>query len=37
MNGDPDEAIRLWTEALKLDPDNALLRKKVKNRTHYYE
>lgn len=37
MNGLPDEAVEFWSEALELDPDNALLKKKVKNRTHYYE
>jgi tetratricopeptide (TPR) repeat protein len=37
MNGEPESAIEFWEEALKLDPDNKLLQKKVKNRTHYYE
>ncbi len=37
MSGEPQEALELWEEALKLDPDNALLQKKVRNRTHYYE
>lgn len=37
MNGDPESALEFWEEALKLDPDNKLLRKKVKNKTHYYE
>lgn len=37
MNGDPDSALEFWEEALKLDPENKLLRKKVKNKTHYYE
>ena len=37
MNGDPEQALQLWEEALALDPDNALLAKKVKGKTHYYE
>lgn len=37
MNGDPGLAVQFWTEALALDPTNELLKKKVKNRTHYYE
>ena len=37
MNGDPEAAVEFWEEALKLDPDNKLLKKKVKNKTHYYE
>ena len=37
MSGSPQEALGFWEEALELDPDNALLKKKVKNRTHYYE
>lgn len=37
MNGDHRKALLLWEEALKLDPDNKLLQKKVKNKTHFYE
>lgn len=37
MNGEPESALEFWEEALKLDPDNTLLKKKVKNKTHYYE
>ena len=37
MNGDPDAALEFWEQALKLDPSNKLLQKKVKNKTHYYE
>lgn len=37
MDGQPDAALEFWEEALKLDPDNKLLQKKVKNKTHYYE
>lgn len=37
MNGDHKAAVEFWEKALKLDPDNALLRKKVKEKTHFYE
>ncbi len=37
MNGEPESALEFWEEALKLEPDNKLLKKKVKNKTHYYE
>ena len=37
MNGDPEQALQFWEEAQALDPDNALLAKKVKGKTHYYE
>ncbi len=37
MSGEPEEALGLWEDALRLDPGNALLQKKVRNRTHYYE
>ncbi|MBD5225687.1 MAG: tetratricopeptide repeat protein [Bacteroidales bacterium] len=37
MNGDHQKALLFWEEALKLDPDNLLLQKKVKNKTHFYE
>lgn len=37
MNGEPESALEFWEDALKLDPDNKLLKKKVKNKTHYYE
>jgi len=37
MNGDPEAALEFWEDALKLDPDNQLLQKKVKHKTHYYE
>lgn len=33
----PDEALQKWEEALKATPDDALLKKKVTNRTFYYE
>ena len=37
MNGEPEAALEFWEDALKLDPENKLLKKKVRNRTHYYE
>jgi len=37
MNGDPEQALEFWKKALELDPENKLLQKKVKNKTHYYE
>lgn len=37
MNGDPEGALRQWEEALKLEPDSDLLKRKVKNKTYFYE
>jgi len=37
MNGDPDQAVIFWEEALKLDPENELLQRKVKNKTYFYK
>lgn len=37
MNGEPAEALENWKEALKLNPDDELLRRKVKNKTYFYE
>ena len=37
MNGDPDGALKQWKEALKLDPESKLLKKKVNNKTYFYE
>ncbi len=37
MNGEPEAALEFWEDALKLDPENKLLKKKVRNQTHYYE
>lgn len=37
MNGDHKAAVEFWERALKLEPDNKLLQKKVKNKTHFYE
>ena len=32
-----DEAIDFWKKALKLDPENELLQKKVKHKTFFYK
>ncbi len=37
MNGEPKEAVEFWKKALELDPDNALIQKKVKHKTYFYE
>lgn len=37
MNGDTTQAVDYWTQALKDDPDNKLLKKKVTHRTFFYE
>ncbi|MCM1336770.1 MAG: tetratricopeptide repeat protein [Candidatus Amulumruptor caecigallinarius] len=37
MNGNRAEALKYWKEALKLDKDNELLRRKVKERTIFFE
>lgn len=37
MEREPARALDFWRQALKLDPDNDLLKRKVKNKTFYYE
>lgn len=37
MNGSPDKALEMWRKALPLDTDNELLRRKIKNKTYFYE
>lgn len=37
MVREPQRALEFWKEALKLDPDNELLARKVKHKTYYYE
>lgn len=37
MSGDPDEAIDFWNDALELDPDNEMLRKKVTHKTYFFK
>lgn len=37
MDGEPTRAVEFWQQALELDPDNQLLRRKVRDKTFYYE
>lgn len=37
MNGQPKEALEFWEKALSLDPENDLLKRKVKNKTFFFE
>ncbi len=37
MNHQPAEALENWSKALKLEPDNALLKKKVTHKTFFFE
>ena len=37
MNGEPEAALVQWEEALKLDPDNELLKRKVKYKTYFFK
>lgn len=37
MCGEPDKALEFWKKALQLDPDDELLKKKVKYKTFFYE
>ncbi len=37
MNHQPDEALENWKKALKLDPDNALIKKKVQHKTFFFK
>lgn len=37
MNGDRDKALEYWREALKLDKDNASIKRKVKNKTIFFD
>ena len=37
MNGDPDQALEFWKEALALKPDDELLARKVKHKTYFYK
>ena len=37
MDGDPDRAVEFWKQALKFDPDNKLLQRKVTNRAYYFK
>lgn len=37
MNGKPEEALEQWEKALELEPDDAVLQKKVQNKSMLYE
>lgn len=37
MDGQPEQAIAFWQKALKLDPNNDLLKRKVKHKTFFYK
>ena len=37
MNGNPKEALEFWKQALEQDSENELIRKKVKNKTFFFE
>lgn len=37
MNHKPEEAVKNWEKALKQEPDNALLKKKVAHKTFFFE
>lgn len=37
MNGDPEGALREWKKALDLNPESELLKRKVENKTYFYE
>lgn len=37
MDGQPEQALSYWQKALKLDPDNSLLKRKVKHKTFFYK
>lgn len=37
MNGEPEKALEFWQKALELSPDDALLQRKVKHKTFFYE
>lgn len=37
MSGDPEKAVMFWEQALEKNPDNDLLKRKVKNKTFFYK
>lgn len=37
MNREPAKALEMWKKALEIEPDNELLKKKVKYKTYFYE
>lgn len=37
MNGEPEQALKFWTRAAALDPENENLKKKIKNKAYFFE
>lgn len=37
MTGEPEQAVVFWEKALELDPGNARILKKVKNKAYFFE
>ena len=37
MNQQPEKALEQWQKALELNPDSDLLKRKVENKTYFYE
>lgn len=37
FNHNPEKALEYWKKALELEPDNALIKRKVASKTHFYE
>ncbi len=37
MDGEPEKAVEFWKEALKMDPSNELLQRKVKHKTYFFK
>lgn len=37
MSGEPTKALEFWEKASELNPDNELLKRKVKHKTYFYE
>lgn len=37
MNGERDKALEYWEEALQLDPDSATIKRKVRNKTIFFD
>ena len=36
-NGERDKALEYWEEALQLDPDSATIKRKVRNKTIFFD
>lgn len=37
MDGEPDMAVDFWKRAMKYDPDNELLQRKVRHKTYFFK